>query len=342
MRILFLTENEVGASTRYRIRQYLPTLEARGVSFELQAVPSSRGERRALFLGAGAFDRVVLQRRLVHPFDFRVLRRYAAHLTLDVDDAVQFPDSTSGKRRSFTRWIRFFAAASAADQLILGNAVLEEYAKTLNSRTVVVPTVVDASAYPKPAARDASVRPLRLVWIGSRSTLPFLEDVLPALDPLVEEGVVGTLRVIADAAPSIATRVPIEPVPWSAETEAASLAEADVGLSPLRDDRWCRGKCGLRLLQYFAASVPAVAAPVGVQGDVIADGCGIAASTADEIRQALRELHADPSRREAIATAARARLEKSYDLGVWRDRFADLVTGRATNEEGREAGGESE
>lgn len=324
MRILFLTEDASGPSTRYRVRQFLPALADRGVRFEVEPIPAGGVDRRALLDRAADFDRVFLQRRLLNPLDARRLARRARHLTFDFDDAILFPDSTTGRRRSLTRAVRFRCLARHADLRIAGSRGLAELAAPFG-RTEVVPTVVDPGRYePRPPGTRGA---LRLAWIGSRSTLPFLEDVLPGIEPAARDAVDLELHVIADVAPR-RTALPIVPVTWSEEGEAAALAACDVGLAPLRDDRWCRGKCGLRLLQYFAAELATVASPVGGQAEILHGGrFALEARDARGFGDAVRRLAHDPELRAELARAGRRRLEQAYSLEHWRSRFVDLVTG---------------
>lgn len=336
MKILFLTENEDGPSTRYRVRQFLPELEARGGEVTVSVVPDDRTARRALFAAAADHDRVVVQRRLVHPFDVRALRRSARSLIFDFDDAIQFPDSMSRKRRSWSRWLKFLSIATSADHVIAGSRHLEKLAREYNRNVTVVPTVVDRSLYAADVkitdedndaggAQDPAVA-ATLVWIGSRSTLPFLEDIVPAIEEAARAVGPLRLRVIADAAPRSRTRdLIIEHVAWSSSTEAKELARADIGLAPLRADRWCHGKCGLRLLQFFAAGVASVASPIGAQSDILAAGCAEAATDPDEFTASIVALVRNPERRRDLAAAGRRRQRDEYDLSVWGERFADVV-----------------
>lgn len=330
MSVLFLTEDDAGASTRYRILQYLPAFESSGIAWDCVAIPEGRRARRALFRRASSYDQVVVQRRLVHPFDVRLLRRNARRLVFDFDDAILYPDSFQRKRRSTSRWLKFLAIATNADLVIAGSEYLASVTMEFQRNVAVIPTVVDSRRYP---VRDAAAvagelgdRPLRLVWIGSRSTLPYLEDVLAPIASVASRREM-VLRVIADAAPRSTGSLSIETVPWSSDVEVDAIASCDIGLAPLRDDRWSHGKCGLRLLQYFAAGVPAVATPIGAQSAMIAGEHGEMAATPDEFGASVERLAADPERRMRMARRARSRLEREYDPAVWSARFIGAVTG---------------
>jgi glycosyltransferase involved in cell wall biosynthesis len=139
-----------------------------------------------------------------------------------------------------------------------------------------------------------------LGWIGQAATLPYLEDILPALDEL-ETSIPGlSLRVISDAFPAPKT-IRLDPRPWSEGEEAGLLAGIDVGLMPLRDDPWARGKCGYKILQYFAARKPVIASPVGVNADLVRPGStGFLASNPSEWMESVTVLAKDSAMRDAF------------------------------------------
>jgi glycosyltransferase involved in cell wall biosynthesis len=133
------------------------------------------------------------------------------------------------------------------------------------------------------------------------------------------------LRVVSDVFPQLAG-VRVVPLPWSAATETAELAQSDVGISWLPDDRWSRGKCGLKVLQYMAAGLPVVANRVGVHREMVVDGVtGFLADTPDEWVQALRRLSQDVALRAAMGAAARRRVEAEYSVEGWKAPFAAAI-----------------
>jgi glycosyltransferase involved in cell wall biosynthesis len=152
------------------------------------------------------------------------------------------------------------------------------------------------------------------VWIGQAATLPHLEIVRPAL---LDAGI--PIRVIADRAPE-----GTELRPWSEETESRDLAECHVGLMPLPDDAYARGKCGYKLLQYYAAGLPAVVSPIGVNRVMAAGGALLAREPGAWVA-AVRRLEGDPGLRRSLATAGRAFVERRYAAGPLAARLAHLL-----------------
>jgi glycosyltransferase involved in cell wall biosynthesis len=135
------------------------------------------------------------------------------------------------------------------------------------------------------------------------------------------------MRVICDRFPDLGS-LPVVPVPWSEATEAADLAACDVGVSWVPDDVWSRGKCGLKVLQYQAAGLPAVANPVGVHSDMIRPGVSGWLPVDDpEWVEALRCLAADPERRRQMGRGARDSVEADYSVAAWESAFVATVAG---------------
>lgn len=266
MRLLVLTHRLDDPSFRVRWGRFLDILGA-----EAREIPA-RG-RGAIFRLARGAETVVLHRRLLTAFDFARLRRAARRLVYDFDDALCYRPVPP--HRSALRSARFFRTVAGADLVLAGNRHLAGLARLRARRVLVVPSTVEIPAAPRPPLLPAPTA----VWIGQRATLPYLEPIVGAVRDAGFD-----LRVIADAAPEGA-----ELVPWSLETEAQRLAECHVGLAPLPSDPFARGKCGYKLLQYYAAGLPAVASPVGVHR-TMAEGGALLARTPAEWTAALLRL----------------------------------------------------
>ena len=310
------------ATFRYRVGQFVEPLARLGVEVEAREVPRERAGRRAAFADLGDFHVVWLLRRTFPRSEARALRRSARLLIFDIDDAVWSRDSNRLLRRSLKRRSRFRRTAAMADLVVAGNPYLGREARRYNSRVAVVPTCLDLARY-RPRERHDPREAVELVWIGQKSTLGYLQGIMPAIEAFARCRPVR-LRVIADAFPE-GRRVEVVPVPWSAETEAEELAHADIGLAPLSDDRWSRGKCGLKVLQYMASGLPVVASPVGVQVEMIGRGeRGRLAASPGEWVKALAQLADDPEERLRCGRAGRAFAEENYSLDLWAPRLARL------------------
>ncbi len=286
-----------------------------GVSLDIRAIPKSVPARLGLFRSARNYTGVILQRKLLSRFDVAWLRWFSKKLIFDFDDAVWLRDSYSGKGfESAKRSRRFRSIAKTADALAAGNRFLAEEASKFNKSVHIIPTCIDPIHYPAQAEHFRVGSAVRLVWLGSSSTLQGLEKNRTMLDALGQALPGLTLRVICDRFPTF-DHLPVVPIPWSEVAEAAELAECDIGIGWVPDDPWSRGKCGLKLLQYHAAGLVVVANPVGVQADMVQPGVtGELASTTDDWVRAVVNLANNPALRAKQGAAGREQVERFYSI----------------------------
>ncbi len=327
MRILALVEAEGHVCCRYRIAAFRPHLEAAGHTLTIRTLPKGVVPRLRTLSRVGSADVVVLQRKLLSRFEAAWLRRKARKLVFDFDDAIWLRDSHSGKGfDSPKRAGRWRAIIRHADAVVAGNAILAERVRSVRDpgQVCVIPTCLDLAQYPPPE-KPSSVEPIRLVWVGSSSTLQGLESRRDLFEALGEALPGLRFKVICDRFPRF-DRLPVDAVPWSERTEAAELAAADIGIGWVPDDPWSRGKCALKLLQYQAAGLPVVANPVGVQADIVRPGVnGFLATTTEEWIAAVCALAADASLRLRFGEAGREQVRKSYSVEVGAARWLALL-----------------
>jgi glycosyltransferase involved in cell wall biosynthesis len=311
-------------SFRLRMSALKPALERGGLDTRVLAIGSGREWFRVLKL-AGAWrscDLLVFQQVKLLAGERAFVGRRCGRWVLDVDDAIMFAyPRRSGEPPSEAMWRqRRFRRMAARCQLVVAGS--ESLAATIGAagHVVVLPTPVDLASYP-PAPLPARER-VRLAWVGLGGNLCYLEELAPVLRSLRADGMEFELHVISDRLPNM-PGVPCRLVPWSVSGEGRALADCDVGLAPLPDDSWTRGKSGYRCIQYAAAGLPAVASPVGANREVICDGIsGLLASTPEQWRAALRRLCADVELRRRMGAAARARA-RAYDLSEFSRCYLD-------------------
>jgi glycosyltransferase involved in cell wall biosynthesis len=327
--IIGLVEHPEHVCCRYRLAAFRTALEAEGHRLDLRAIPTGLWSRFRLWWSLRHADAVILQRRLLSCFHLRLLRRHARRLIFDFDDAVFRRDSYAGKAGvSSVRLRRFMATIHAADRIVAGNEYLrKEAARFVSARRLrVIPTCVDPRNYAL-AEHRRQTDGVQLVWIGSSSTLQGLEAQQPLLDQIAARVPGLRCKVICDRFPRFAT-MPVLPCLWMEETEGQELADADIGISWLPDDRWSEGKCGLKILQYFAAGLPVVANPVGVQRHMIRHGeNGFLATTPAEWRDALQRLATDAALRQRLGRAGRRLVEREYSVDHGGDLWLNLLRG---------------
>jgi len=328
MKILCLTASLKTPSARFRILQHLETW--RGLGFEIEALPLPKNNRARLklLLRLPAFDIVVLQKRLLHRHTFYLLRRRSKILLYDFDDAVMFSDSNVGgdfisERRTF----RFAAVAGSADLLLAGNDYLKEQAlKAGAQRVEVVPTGVDCSYFrPRSEANEKSAESLlTLGWIGSKANLVYLEELARPLNQLYEKRQDFKLNIVCDDFIDV-FHCPVEKIEWSAASEVSDIQSFDVGLMPLADDPWTKGKCAFKLLQYMACGRPGVASRTAVTQKIIEPyENGFLAATPDEMVDKISLLLDHRHQLAEIGGRARTSILGVYDSHSVALRYAEI------------------
>jgi glycosyltransferase involved in cell wall biosynthesis len=315
-------------SFRHRMRTLVGTLEAAGWQVRAERFPSGRyglrtWERRALLREA---DVVVLHQIKLSAMEARLFASVSRRRIFDVDDAIyvrkprrlgEAADDSPWRKRKFAatcRWVDVVAA---------GNDVLAGVARASARSVTILPTSIDTAAYqPTTAAADD---PPTIVWIGSPENLVYLEMIRPALARLTARYRTLRMRVVCSRFPDW-PEVNIERIAWSSATEAESLATAHVGVMPLSDDEWARGKCAFKLLQYMAAALPCVASPVGANTEAVIDGVnGFHARTVDEWERHLESLIRSPDLRARLGASGRAHVESRYAMRTYQARYLELL-----------------
>jgi glycosyltransferase involved in cell wall biosynthesis len=330
MNLLALVESPDHVCCRYRIRAFAPAIERAGCSLTCERLERGAVRRTLQLRRAARFDVVILQRKLLPPWQLRILRRAARRLVFDFDDAVLFRDSNDPRGPDDRRRLRRFAGMmDVADTVVAGNDFLADCALRSGARVDdvhVIPTCVDPRRYPV-ARHEPADGPIELIWIGSSSTLRGLEQPVDVWK-VVAAALPGLrLRVICDRFPRDFP-IPILAMPWAEADEARQLAAGQIGVSWLPDDVWSRGKCGLKVLQYQAAGLPVVANSVGCQIEMIRPGVnGFLATGPAEWGDALGRLAGDHELRRRMGLAARRGVEVDYSVSAWSDAFVHSITG---------------
>jgi glycosyltransferase involved in cell wall biosynthesis len=326
MRITAFVKAPAHVCCRYRLAAFRPFLEREGHRLELCSWPRSWLSWLVGLSDLADTDLLILQRRLLRPWQLHRLRRAARWLLFDFDDALFLRDSYAAKGLfSARRSAAFAATVRAADVVVAGNAFLHEQAAmwTNPDQVHTVPTCVDPTRYPLGEHRRAES--VHLVWIGSSSTLRGLEQARPLLRELGRCCPGLRLEVICDRFPQF-DHLSVVQRPWSEETEGADLSSADIGISWLPDDLWSRGKCGLKVIQYMAAGLPVVANPVGVQTELVQHGVnGFLAETPAQWTEVVGRLARDPALRQRMGMAGRRRVEAEYSVAAGAARWLTLL-----------------
>lgn len=325
VRLLLVYTHPDLPSTRVRVLQLAPHLAERGFVVECRAYPGSMGDKRELWRRRDEWDLVLLQDKLLSVSEALFWRALALPLIFDFDDALPYRHKPKrGSHRSRTRERRFRRTLDVATGIAAGNRFLAGLAEA-----AAKPVHITPSAVPFPVS-EHTARPqldrFRVGWVGSRGNLDSLRTIGPALQELARE-LPLELVVIADAGLEL-DGVEVVHRPWSLAGQEAEIARLDVGVMPLEDNEWNRGKCAYKLLQYMAAGVPSVASAVGMNADLIADGeNGLLASDVGDWARALRRLHGDSGLRGRLGRAGRETVASGYTYPVVAEGFGAFARG---------------
>jgi glycosyltransferase involved in cell wall biosynthesis len=283
----------------------------------LRRFAADRPECLLLHREASPLSRGRLERRLL---------TRAARSVYDFDDALQWDWGAGGPlRRLAPKAPKALGAVRHADRVIAGNAVLADWAAQHNRDVVVIPSCVAPAAY-RPKTRFELGDPPRLGWIGSADNEVYLLLVAPALRE-VHRRTGARLTLVGTMRPSLGDleRI-IDRVPWSEATQHERLADIDIGIAPVPDEPYTRGKCGYKILQYAAAGTPCVASPVGVNEDILSRLGMPAATSDDEWVDALVDLLGRPaSARETLGRGAREIVQRHYSFDAWLPSWEQAV-----------------
>ena len=345
-------------SQRFRIEQWLPVLREQGIDvhflpfaderlMQLLYQPDKRAAKAAAMAAAlvrriadvakaRRYDAVIIHRAacLVGPAVLeRVITLLNRPVIFDFDDAI-FALHTSAANRRFG-WLKFPGKTGAicrmSAHIVTGNEWLGDYARQFNRNVTVIPTSVDTERF-RPRLKPNGTAPVVVGWTGSSTSQTYLEAFAPMLRELTARLPIE-LRVHSDREP-VLPGVPYVWRRWSADTEAAEIAAFDIGLMPMPDDQWARGKCAMKALLYQACGVPAVCSAIGANVEVISHGVNgmLAETTADWLAH-IGALVNDAALRARLGQAGRASVEAFYSKEKSATRFAEVL--RATVEEWR-------
>lgn len=355
MKILFLIPYplEEAPSQRFRFEQYTNILSKKGWKLHFQSFLNSHNwhfffksgkffgktvallagfaKRLSLLFRIWQYDFVFIHREAspVGPpiFEWIISKIFKKRIIYDFDDAIWLTDrkneSTllrSVKCRSKVSWICRWSY-----KVSCGNSYLYTYAKQFQQNVICVPTTIDTHHLHNPSLFTKEQRNHIVIgWTGSHSTLKYFASLEGVLQKLTEKYRNLRIIVIADQPPSRFFNG-LEFIPWSTDTEMTDLLKIDIGIMPLPDDEWSKGKCGFKALQYMAMEIPTVAAPVGVNTTIIDHGInGFLCTTDTEWTDALEALINDPELRRKMGKKGREKVEHFYSVASNTPTFLSL------------------
>lgn len=335
-----------GASSRLRTHQFIPFFREADIQVDVAPLISDElltsryalgryraaeilvplWERARQVIQASGYDLVWMEKETLPWIPSWIERTLlaGARYVLDIDDATfhRYDQHSLRVVRGLLS-LKIDQLMAGASLVTAGNDYLRARAKKAGAPWVeIAPTVVETRRYPMRV--DELGRPTRIVWIGSPATARYLEVVRDPLERLTAE-FDFVFRVIGAGVPEMGA-VRVEAMPWSEATEGSMIAECDIGIMPLPDSPWERGKCAYKLIQYMACGLPTVASPVGANRVVVQEGqTGWFADSAEAWVESLGRLLRDDAERSRLGSAGRLRVEQEYSVSTQAPRLVRLI-----------------
>lgn len=337
MKVLIIAPYPPGKAPnqRFRFEQYLPTLKEAGLIIDYKQFWSDKvwgifyqkghfftklfgliagiGRRFIMLFLVKRYDFIFIHREClpIGPpiIEFIIARILKKKIIYDFDDAIWLPNNSEANR-FVARWFKFHRKVKAickmSYKVSAGNHFLAQYAAKVNHRAEVIPTTIDTDNYHNQLKTHSAHIPLIIGWTGTHSTLIQISQIEEQLGQLQKE-IPFELMLICNADPGF-TKVNYRYHEWVAETEITDLLKFDIGLMPLRNTDWERGKCGFKALQYMALGIPCVASDVGANSNILThnvDGYLIAPEKPEDWIVHLKALLQNVERRKLIGEAGR-------------------------------------
>ena len=353
-RVLFLVMHRPNRSPsqRYRFEQYFDYLADNGIICHMSYLIDAQDDK-ILYQPGKYFAKLwiliksILKRHSdlyrVKNFDYifiqreafmtgttifeRLLTRSKKPIIFDFDDSIWLLDKNAAnsnlsflKNPNKTKRI-----ISLSSTIVAGNEYLADYARQFNTKVKVIPTTIDTKKY-QPIPKESS-ETVVIGWTGSFSTIKHFEDIVPVLLRIRDKyGDKVKFEVLGD--PDYKNSVlGIQGLPWRAETETADLSRFDIGIMPLPDNEWTKGKCGAKGLQYMGMAIPTIMSPVGVNPIIITDGeNGLLAGSEGEWFTKLCQLIDSPTLRQQLGAAGRKTVEEYYSIEANQAKYLELFS----------------
>ena len=350
MKIALLTKyGDMAASTRQRFLQYKPFLSAGGIETESHSLLdndylnqvysdghqnfahiASRYLNRLNWLRSNPdVDAIWLQYE-VFPFLPGIAERIVGlpgkPIIFDFDDAIFHNyDLHTNRLIRFALGQKLRTTIGQASMAFCGNTYLAKYTSEICTRTEIVPTVVDTSIYCPPSKRRSKNAEIYIGWIGTPST--WVQYMHPMLPVFIETATkVGARLSVMGAERNALSHPLLNFVDWGLDCEVPFLQNIDIGVMPLTDTPWARGKCGYKLIQYMACGLPVIASPVGVNCDIIEHGVnGFLVENDAEWVAALNALISDSKLRLRMGAAGREMVKRDFSLQVYGPKITNFL-----------------
>lgn len=323
IRILFFIQGHKVAASRLRVLQYLPFFQDWNIEPLVVEYPKTLWGWLKTCPMLKEQDGIFFQRKRPPYFILRLLKMKKKKIIYDFDDAVMFKNSLSKNPYSLRRKLSFKRIMRFSDLVIAGNSFLKQQAERYNKNVAVMPTPIDGRRYYQrpPTAGDE----VTLGWIGDHGSIHYLESYRDVWEEIGRRFSNVSLTIICDTFID-SNYIRVKKIPWSLETEVDELSKVDIGVMPLFDDLWSKGKCGFKIVQYLGMGIPCVCTPVGINRDIVEDGVeGFWANTKDEWVEKLSILVKDPILRRRMGERGRQKVVSNYTAEACAPKLANYL-----------------
>jgi len=335
---------------RYRFEQYLAFLERNGYEFDISNLLNEEDDK-AFYSPGNYFRKFIIYLKMwkIRMKDWRRMNRYQvificrdalvtstlffekrfsrskAKLIYDFDDAIWMQNVSEGNKR-----LAFLKNPEKTGKIIgmchltfAGNQFLANYARQFTNNVEVIPSTIDMNVYDR-KEKKANAGKVCIGWTGSPTTLRHFKLIIPVLKKIKDKFGEGVeFRIIGDEN-YYSAELDVKGERWSALTEAEDLSKVDIGLMPLPDEKWEKGKCGMKGLQYMGLGIPAIMSPVGANLEIIEDGInGFLPRSEDEWIERLSQLIESKELRERIGQAGRQTVIEKYSVEAWKGKYLE-------------------
>ena len=355
MKVLFLAMHRKDRvpGQRFRFEQYFKYLEENGVQCELSYLISEDDDNyfykqghflkrtRLLFESLmkryqeiktiDKYDVVYIAREVFFlggPFFEKMIAKKNVSLFVDIDDAIWIHGVSKANRLAgiFRNAKKINKTMSIVDTVVAGNQYIADYASKFNKNVLVFPTTIDTDKYVKETNADRNDNVV-IGWSGSFSTIKHFEILVPVLMNIKDKyGDKVTFSLIGDKEYQCKD-LNLIGLPWSLQSEVEEISAFDIGVMPLPDDMWSKGKCGLKGLQYMSIGIPTLMSPVGVNCEIIENGFnGFLPKNEDEWFDRISELVENRELRNKLGEKGRQTVEERYSLNANKEKFLNLIT----------------
>lgn len=349
--IICLHRKDRSPGQRFRYEQYLSFLEKNGYQFDISILLNEKDDK-AFYTKGNYFRKafIYLKALMIRTKDWFRMNRYdiififrdalmtgstfferrfarsKAKIIFDFDDAIWWEHNVSAenKKLAFLKdHSKTGKIIALADLIFAGNQYLADYAAQFNKKIVIIPTTIDTSVY-LPQKNKKNDQVVCIGWSGSFSTIVHFSSAIPALQRIKKKfGSKVKFKIIGDEKYYCA-ELDTKGDPWISATEIKDLSQIDIGIMPLPNDEWTKGKCGLKGLQYMALEIPTLMSPVGVNTEIIQPGInGYLPATENEWVDILSELIENKVLRESIGKAGRQTVIEKYSVAAWKEKYLE-------------------